>query len=68
MEARLIGGGCLFKILEEEKAQGATEYLLILAGVLVVVAIAIWYVTQLGGKAQTAAENQENDIFDNLTQ
>ena len=31
------------------KGQGATEYLLMLAAVLVIVAIAVWYVTSAGG-------------------
>lgn len=53
-------------LIEEERAQGATEYLLILAGVLTVVAIAINYTISLGEKAKQAAENQENEIFDNL--
>jgi hypothetical protein len=33
----------------KEKGQGATEYLLMLAAVLVIVAVAIYYVTRAGG-------------------
>ena len=48
------------------KAQGATEYLLMLAAVLVIVAVAVYYVTRAGGypavsvTAQTDAATQDN--------
>ena len=54
------------KIIEEEKAQGATEYLLMLAGVLAVVAISIDYVISLGKNAKEAAADKAENIFDNL--
>lgn len=53
------------EVLKEEKAQGATEYLLMLAAVLVIVIVMIWYVMKFGGEARTAPENQDNQVFDN---
>ena len=38
-----------------KKGQGATEYLLMLAAVLVIVAIAVYYVTSTGGYPAVAA-------------
>jgi len=38
-----------------KKGQGATEYLLMLAAVLVIVAIAVYYVTSTGGYPPVAA-------------
>ncbi len=49
-------------ILKEEKAQGATEYLIMLAAVLVVVAASVGYVLSTGGMGGETAENQENQI------
>ncbi len=54
------------KLLEDEKAQGATEYLLILAGVLGVVAMAISYIIELANKAEAAAESNADKVFENL--
>jgi hypothetical protein len=48
-----------------KKGQGATEYLLMLAAVLVIVAIAIYYVTSTGGYpavAVTASALADGDI------
>ncbi len=50
----------------KRKAQGATEYLLMLAAVLVIVAVAVWYVTRAGGypavsvTAQTETGGDDN--------
>ncbi|HID60625.1 MAG TPA: class III signal peptide-containing protein, partial [Hadesarchaea archaeon] len=46
------------------KGQGATEYLLMLAAVLVIVAIAVYYVTSAGPSALISgtAENVGDDI------
>jgi len=47
------------------KGQGATEYLLMLAAVLVIVAVAIYYVTRAGGYpavAMNAANDGDNGI------
>lgn len=54
------------EIFDEEKAQGATEYLLMLAGVLSVIVIAVVYVTGLGQSAEQVAENEENKILENI--
>lgn len=47
-----------------KKGQGATEYLLMLAAVLVIVAIAVYYVTSATPSALVTgtAENSSNDI------
>lgn len=51
------------------KGQGATEYLLILAAVLVVVAVAVYYVTRAGpavtitGTAELKEDDNTNVIF-----
>ncbi len=51
------------------KGQGATEYLLILAAVLVVVAVAVYYVTRAGpsvtitGTARVKADDNTKVIF-----
>jgi hypothetical protein len=37
------------RLKNRERGQGATEYLLMLAAVLVIVAVAIYYVTRAGG-------------------
>jgi uncharacterized protein (UPF0333 family) len=47
VEKKLKGEKMGFKI--RERGQGATEYLLMLAAVLVIVAVAIYYVTRAGG-------------------
>ncbi len=44
-----------------KKGQGATEYLLMLAAVLVIVAIAVYYVTSTGGYPAVAVTTAEND-------
>lgn len=51
------------RIKNKVKGQGATEYLLMLAAVLVIVAVAIYYVTRAGGypaismNAESSGEN-----------
>jgi hypothetical protein len=53
-----------FKI--RERGQGATEYLLMLAAVLVIVAVAIYYVTRAGGYpvvSMNAASEGDNQIM-----
>jgi len=50
----------------DKSGQGATEYLLMLAAVLVIVAIAVYYVTSTGPSAiitGTAVKNGENINF-----
>ena len=52
-----------------KKGQGATEYLLMLAAVLVIVAIAVYYVTSTGGYpavAATAVKYGDNTIRINV--
>jgi len=52
-----------------KKGQGATEYLLMLAAVLVIVAIAVYYVTSTGGYpavAVTAVKYGDNTIRINV--
>jgi len=52
-----------------KKGQGATEYLLMLAAVLVIVAIAVYYVTSTGGYpavAVTAVKSGDNTIKINV--
>ncbi len=52
-----------------KKGQGATEYLLMLAAVLVIVAIAVYYVTSTGGYpavAVTAVKYGDNTIRFNV--
>jgi uncharacterized protein (UPF0333 family) len=49
-----------------ERGQGATEYLLMLAAVLVIVAVAIYYVTRAGGYpavSMNAAPEGDNQIM-----
>jgi uncharacterized protein (UPF0333 family) len=49
-----------------ERGQGATEYLLMLAAVLVIVAVAIYYVTRAGGYpvvSMNAAPQGDNQIM-----
>ena len=49
-----------------EKGQGATEYLLMLAAVLVIVAVAIYYVTRAGGYpaiSMNAAAQGDNQVI-----
>jgi hypothetical protein len=48
-----------------KRGQGATEYLLMLAAVLVIVAIAVWYVISTGPAVikGTATKNGDNVIF-----
>ncbi len=53
-------------ILKEEKAQGATEYLIMLAAVLVVVAASVGYVLSAGGMGGDTAQEQENEIENQL--
>ena len=48
-----------------EKGQGATEYLLMLAAVLVIVAIAVYYVTSTGGYPAISAVAEISDT-DNI--
>ncbi|GAI19137.1 unnamed protein product, partial [marine sediment metagenome] len=43
------------------KGQGATEYLLMLAAVLVIVAIAVYYVTSTGGFPTVSATAVKHD-------
>lgn len=54
-----------------EKGQGATEYLLMLAAVLVIVAIAVYYVTTAGAGfpalTVTSAKHGDNEIRLNVT-
>lgn len=53
-----------------KKGQGATEYLLMLAAVLVIVAIAVYYVTSTGGYpavAVTAVKYGDNTIRIDVT-
>jgi len=48
-----------------EKGQGTTDYLLMLAAVLVIVAIAVYYVTSIGGfpaVSATAVKSGDNTI------
>ena len=51
-----------------ERAQGASEYLLLLAATLVLVAIAVYYVTTTGGYPAVAAVQRgiDNDIRINV--
>lgn len=53
------------KIKKEERAQGAVEYLLILAAALTVVGIAVQYITNLAQEAGSEVQNQYTKI-DNL--
>jgi len=49
-----------------ERGQGATEYLLMLAAVLVIVAVAIYYVTRAGGYpaiSMNAAAQGDNQVI-----
>lgn len=54
-----------------KKGQGATEYLLMLAAVLVIVAIAVYYVTTAGAGfpaiTATSAKSGDNEIRVNVT-
>ena len=53
------------RIKNKVKGQGATEYLLMLAAVLVIVAVAIYYVTRAGGYpavSMNAANDGDNGI------
>jgi len=54
-----------------KKGQGATEYLLMLAAVLVIVAIAVYYVTTAGAGfpalTVTSAKSGDNEIRLNVT-
>ena len=54
-----------------EKGQGATEYLLMLAAVLVIVAIAVYYVTTAGAGfpaiTATSVKQGDNEIRINVT-
>lgn len=52
------------RVKNKVKGQGATEYLLMLAAVLVIVAVAIYYVTRAGGYPAVSmnAEVSDNDI------
>lgn len=49
-----------------KKGQGATEYLLMLAAVLVIVAIAIYYVTSTGGYPPISAAFKTDSTQDNI--
>ncbi len=51
-----------------KKGQGATEYLLMLAAVLVIVAIAVYYVTSTGGfpAVSATAVKHDNEIRINV--
>ncbi|MEM2192540.1 MAG: class III signal peptide-containing protein [Candidatus Hadarchaeales archaeon] len=54
----------------DKKGQGATEYLLMLAAVLVIVAIAVYYVTSTGGYpaiGAVAGDNGSHIIIDVTT-
>ena len=52
------------RVKNKVKGQGATEYLLMLAAVLIIVAVAIYYVTRAGGYPVVAvtAANSENMV------
>jgi len=53
------------RVKNKVKGQGATEYLLMLAAVLIIVAVAIYYVTRAGGYpaiSMNAANDGENGI------
>jgi len=53
------------RVKNKVKGQGATEYLLMLAAVLVIVAVAIYYVTRAGGYpavSMNAANDGDNGI------
>ena len=54
------------QITKEEKAQGATEYLLMLATALVIVAVAIYYVMNLKGVSTGLFKDSENKIMENI--
>jgi len=53
------------RVKNKVKGQGATEYLLMLAAVLIIVAVAIYYVTRAGGHPAVAmnAEASDNEII-----
>jgi hypothetical protein len=57
------------KISKRRRAQGATEYLLMLAAVLVIVAVAIYYITRIGGAPALVAyaEQRNSDIVLEVT-
>lgn len=48
------------KISKKKAGQGATEYLLILAAVLVIVAVAVYYITRTTPKPNVQLTAQEN--------
>jgi hypothetical protein len=56
------------RLSKKERAQGATEYLLMLAAVLVIVAVAVYYVMTAGGYPAVAATavRADNDIRINV--
>ncbi len=62
----MSGGETKMEILKDEKAQGATEYLLILAGVLAVIVIAFIYVRDLAESGENAAKEKENQLLENI--
>jgi len=55
----------------DERSQGATEYLLMLGAVLVVVAVIVSFITlssrALGSTIGDQIENARNDVIDGLT-
>ena len=53
-------------ILDEEKAQGATEYLLMLAAVLVVIAAAVYYVLEIQGTGEDVVTEQQDNLTGEL--
>ena len=53
------------RVKNKVKGQGATEYLLMLAAVLVIVAVAIYYVTRAGGYPAVSM-NAANDGGDGI--
>ena len=52
--------------LMKERGQGATEYLLMLAAVIIIIAIAVYYVTVIGSKTISASaklKTSENTVW-----
>ncbi len=56
----------IVEILKDEKAQGATEYLLILAGVLAVIIIAVTYVRDLAKSVENVARQKQENLVENI--
>lgn len=54
------------KIFDEERAQGATEYLLMIAVAVTVVAIAIVYVTEIRDDAADKIDENKDNMLDDL--